>query len=84
MRHRREGRFARWRRLRRQRPERRRVLARMVDCVTGEIHLLLPDATRDGAGRFAALCGHPVLPASMADPGRSTCSGCIPRSEATV
>lgn len=47
-----------------------------VDLRTSVMHYLTPDAAaagRGGGGRYVALCGWDLIPASMAEPGRGTC-----------
>lgn len=78
--HRKRGWLGRWR-PRGQSPERpkyrRKTTVDMVDRKTLEIHLLAGDETRDPvSGRFTALCGYQVLPASIAEPGRHYCKRC--------
>jgi hypothetical protein len=53
--------------------------AEVVDARTLRAHLLTPDALADGrhaAGRYIALCGQDVLPASLVEPGRGRCTSC--------
>jgi hypothetical protein len=50
----------------------RRTIA-MVDLRTGLMHLLTPDAADAG---LVALCGRPVLPAALVDPGAGYCWDC--------
>jgi hypothetical protein len=45
----------------------------MVDLRTGLTHLLTPDAADAG---MVALCGRPVLPAALVDPGAGYCWDC--------
>jgi hypothetical protein len=52
----------------------------LVDARTLRAHLLTPDALaagRHASGRYIALCGQDVLPASLVEPGRGRCSSCI-------
>jgi hypothetical protein len=51
----------------------------VVDARTLRAHPLAPDALADGrhaAGRYIALCGQDVLPASLVEPGRGRCTSC--------
>lgn len=62
-----------------ERTERRRA-AEVVDARTRQAHLLTPDALAAGlsaAGRYIALCGQDVLPASLVEPGNGRCALCI-------
>ncbi|MGH3899319.1 MAG: hypothetical protein ACRDTA_13975 [Pseudonocardiaceae bacterium] len=62
-----------------------RRLFRWVDVRTNTTHLLTPDAAAAGrlrAGRYVALCGADVLPASLTEPGR--CGVCQPCTAAVV
>ncbi len=58
---------------------RRRPLIAWVDLRTSLTHLLTPDAAaagRRGGGRYIAVCGAEVIPASMTEPGRGDCEPC--------
>jgi hypothetical protein len=58
---------------------RRPALVAWVDLRTSITHLLTPDAAaagRVGGGRYIALCGADVIPASMTEPGRGYCQSC--------
>ena len=55
---------------------------RMVDLPTGTIHLLPRDADANRWGRYPAVCGVEVFPASLTDPGRRYCRSC--RSTSSV
>ena len=58
----------------------RRGIAEVVDARTLRAHLLTPDALVAGqhaAGRYIALCGQDVLPASLTEPGRGRCPSCV-------
>jgi hypothetical protein len=53
----------------------------LVDARTLTAHFLTMDALAAGhlpKGRYIALCGQDVLPASLAEPGRGRCLLCIP------
>jgi hypothetical protein len=53
----------------------------LVDARTLTARFLTMDALAAGRlpkGRYIALCGHDVLPASLAEPGRGRCLLCIP------
>jgi hypothetical protein len=53
----------------------------LVDARTLTAHFLTLDALASGRlpkGRYIALCGQDVLPASLAEPGRGRCRLCIP------
>lgn len=68
--------------IKRKRAERtaRRRAAQVVDARTLRAHLLTPDALADGrhaAGRYIALCGQEILPASLAEPGNGRCPSCV-------
>jgi hypothetical protein len=57
-----------------------RGVAEVVDARTLRAHLLTPDALVAGkhaAGRYIALCGQDVLPASLTEPGRGRCPSCV-------
>jgi hypothetical protein len=56
----------------RQQDHQRRTIT-MVDLRTGLTHLLTPDAADAG---LVALCGRPVLPAALVDPGVGYCWDC--------
>ncbi len=61
------------------RAPRRYGLCAWVDLTTLIEHLLTPDAAaagRLGGGRYIALCGADVIPASMVEPGRGFCQPC--------
>ena len=50
-----------------------------VDLRTSITHFLTPDAAAAGrrsAGRYIALCGEDLIPASMTEPGRGYCEPC--------
>lgn len=52
----------------------------VVDAHTPTAHFLTHDAFAAGRlpkGRYIALCGQDVLPASLAEPGRGRCSSCV-------
>jgi hypothetical protein len=52
----------------------------LVDACTLTAHFLTMDALAAGRlpkGRYIALCGQDVLPASLAEPGRGRCLLCI-------
>jgi hypothetical protein len=58
----------------------RRRTAEVVDARTLRAHLLTPDALAAGqhaGGRYIALCGQDVLPASLTEPGNGYCPSCI-------
>lgn len=68
--------------LKRKKAERaqRRRTAEVVDARTLQSHLLTPDALAAGlsaAGRYIALCGEDVVPASLTEPGNGRCSSCV-------
>jgi hypothetical protein len=53
----------------------------MVDARTLEAHLLTDEALaagRRGEGRYTALCGVNVLPASLTAAERGYCTSCVP------
>ena len=55
----------------------------MVDVRSLVMHLLTPDAAAAGLrgkGRYIALCGAEVIPASLTEPGRSRCKPCLSES----
>ena len=52
----------------------------VVDAHTLHVHLLTNDALAAGRhpeGRYIALCGQEVLPASLTDPGHNRCPSCV-------
>ena len=52
----------------------------VVDARTLTAHFLTMDALTAGRlpqGRYIALCGHDVLPASLTEPGSRCCSPCV-------
>lgn len=52
----------------------------VVDARTRTVHFLTDDALAAGRrpkGRYIALCGQDVLPASLAEPGASRCPSCV-------
>jgi hypothetical protein len=53
--------------------DRQRRTVDVVDLRTGLTHLLAPDAADAG---LVALCGRPVLPAALVDPGVGYCWDC--------
>lgn len=53
--------------------DRQRRTVDVVDLRTGPTHLLTPDAADAG---LVALCGRPVLPAALVDPGTGYCWDC--------
>lgn len=62
---------------------RRRRLIDMVDIRSLVMHLLTPDAAAAGLrgkGRYIALCGAEVIPASLTEPGRFRCQPCLSES----
>ncbi len=59
-------------RLEKRQEDRQRRTVDVVDLSTGLTHLL-PDAD---AGGLIALCGRPVLPAALVDPGVGYCWDC--------
>lgn len=73
--------MAKHRRLDRRRPTlRRRCLVDMVDVRSLVTHLMTPDAAGAGLrpqGRYIALCGEDVIPASLTEPGRGRCEPCV-------
>lgn len=69
-----------------ERAEYRRA-AEVVDVRTLRAHLLTLDALAEGqyaAGRYVALCGQDVLPASLVEPGRERCASCLAHRAVTV
>lgn len=51
----------------------------MVDCRTGQEHLLTPDAAAAGypaEGKYIAICGWEVLPGSLVTPPKGRCDPC--------
>jgi hypothetical protein len=60
-------------RLEKRQADRQRRTIDMVDLRTGLTHLLTPDAAEAG---LVALCGRPVLPAALVDPGAGYCWDC--------
>lgn len=59
---------------------RRRCLVDMVDIRSLVMHLVTPDAAAAGLrgkGRYIALCGADVIPASLTEPGRFRCEPCL-------
>ena len=79
-RHTRRGRLTGWRRSRGDaaRDRSRSRLARVTDAGTLIEHLMTGKATADGHGRYVALCGARVLPASLTPPG-GFCPQCAGR-----
>lgn len=71
--------MAKHRRLDRRRPTlRRRCFIDMVDVRSLLTHLMTPDAAAAGfRGRYVALCGADVIPASLTEPGRGRCKPCV-------
>jgi hypothetical protein len=71
--------MAKHRRLGRGRPTlRRRCVIDMVDVRTLLTHLMTPDAAAAGRrGRYVALCGADVIPASLTEPGQGRCEPCV-------
>jgi hypothetical protein len=62
-----------------QRTTRHRAIE-VVDVRTLTAHFLTMDALAAGrlpTGRYIALCGHDVLPASLTEAGRSRCPSCV-------
>ncbi|HEV7451454.1 MAG TPA: hypothetical protein VGO16_08710, partial [Pseudonocardiaceae bacterium] len=62
---------------------RRPALVAWVDLRTRITHLLTPDAAaagRAGGGRYLAVCGADVIPASITDPGNGYCQSCYTAS----
>lgn len=53
--------------------DRQRRIVDMVDLRTGLTHRLTPEAADGG---LVALCGLPVLPAALVDPGAGYCWSC--------
>ena len=52
----------------------------VVDARTLTAHFLTDDAFAAGSrpkGRYIALCGQEVLPASLVEPGRGRCPSCV-------
>lgn len=52
----------------------------VVDARTRTAHFLTRDALaagRDPKGRYIALCGQDVLPASLVEPGSHRCPSCV-------
>jgi hypothetical protein len=53
----------------------------MTDGPTGVTHRITDDglaAVYRAEGRYPAMCGAVVQPASLTDPGRSRCTSCVP------
>lgn len=71
--------MAKRRRLDRRRPTlRRRCFIDMVDVRSLLTHLMTPDAAAAGLrGRYIALCGADVIPASLTEPGQGRCEPCV-------
>lgn len=71
--------MAKHRRLNRRRPTlRRRSFVAMVDVRSLLVHLMTPDAAAEGLrGRYIALCGADVIPASFTEPGQGRCEPCV-------
>jgi hypothetical protein len=62
------------------RTRRRDRVVEMVDARTLTAHLLTDAALaagRHGEGRYVALCGADVLPASLTAPERAYCTSCV-------
>lgn len=58
---------------------RSRPVIKWVDVRTSLAHLLTPEAAaagRGSGGRYIALCGADVIPASLTEPGRGMCQAC--------
>lgn len=52
----------------------------VVDACTLTVHFLTDDALAAGqraSGRYVALCGQDVLPASLTESGYSRCTSCV-------
>jgi hypothetical protein len=69
-------------RLKRRRAEHtaRHRTIKVIDAHTLTTHVLINDAFAAGRllkGRYIALCGQDVLPASLVEPGRGRCSSCV-------
>jgi hypothetical protein len=65
---------------RHRRASRRPRTVEMVDARTLQAHFLTDealDAGRRGAGRYVALCGRDVLPASLTVAQARYCTGCV-------
>jgi hypothetical protein len=55
----------------------------MVDIGSLVMHLLTPDAAAAGLrgkGRYIAVCGADVIPASLTEPGHFRCEPCLSQS----
>lgn len=55
-------------------------LVALTDARTGTAHLVTDDAMvagRRAGGRYSAVCGIEVLPASLTAPERRSCPGCV-------
>lgn len=64
-----------------------RRAAEVVDAHTLTVHFMTNDALAAGqhpGGRYIALCGEDVLPASLGEPGRERCGSCVARRTVTV
>jgi hypothetical protein len=58
----------------------RRRAVEVIDAQTFTAHFLTIDALAAGRhprGRYIALCGQDVLPASLTEPGNGRCSSCV-------
>jgi hypothetical protein len=60
-------------RLEKRQEDRQRRTVDMVDLRTGLTHRLTPE---NAGGGLVALCGRPVLPAALCDPGAGYCWDC--------